>query len=438
MIVGLVNYLGCGFQTEDTQLGMLIAYLQNGLRVQQQQQVYFTEKETPPKKTVLDHSHTPWNTFTFTAIESFTKPSTGPYSVFTTGPAEPTVTHSSEDVNIASKSNAAITIFFYFYFLSKFFQKFFLRLWIVAMPVRPEDVDTGVFAAAQVEGRALLRAKDFVGAAAVFTAALAEAESAAKPFCPSHLSNPSPATEQQQPPQLQKAATKGAAAAAAAENSSQLLWSIEEAGASGTRLLLAKAWWCNGDSTRALSIIEELITKAESTTTTTTDANNGASIGSGSSSSSSLVPGSALHHEVYRTLAKLTLELVEQADGERLGGGGAEAAAAAAAAAAADVARRPTQQQLDAAVAACCLIAPALSAKGREGAFELSLIYEYKAKLHTAGCSCGSAAAAARNHPPCSCGKLLQVCILAFLLLLLLLLSLLLTYYVLPVGLKRG
>lgn len=50
MIVGLVNYLGCGFQTEDTQLGMLIAYLQNGLRVQQQQQVYFTEKETPPKK----------------------------------------------------------------------------------------------------------------------------------------------------------------------------------------------------------------------------------------------------------------------------------------------------------------------------------------------------------------------------------------------------
>lgn len=125
MIVGLVNYLGCGFQTEDTQLGMLIAYLQNGLRVQQQQQVYFTEKETPPKKTVLDHSHTPWNTFTFTAIESFTKPSTGPYSVFTTGPAEPTVTHSSEDVNIASKSNAAITIFFLFLFFVKVFSKVF-------------------------------------------------------------------------------------------------------------------------------------------------------------------------------------------------------------------------------------------------------------------------------------------------------------------------
>lgn len=69
-------------------------------------------ERNPPKKTVLDHPHTPWNTFTFTAIESFTKPSTGPYSVFTTGPAEPTVTHSSEDVNIASKSNAAITIFF--------------------------------------------------------------------------------------------------------------------------------------------------------------------------------------------------------------------------------------------------------------------------------------------------------------------------------------
>ena len=229
------------------------------------------------------------------------------------------------------------------------------------MPLQKWKMESGVFAAAQAKGRALMRAKDYAGAAAVFSASLiaAAADVTEGKAVESAQEGTSVATGNEPCQPTDREETKAAGGSA---QKSQLMWSVDEAGANGTRLLHAKAWWCAGETARALTIVEELIAMSVATGTP----------GDGTADSRAgncLEPGSALHHEVFRTLVKLTLELLV-----------AHAAAASTSTpTAADPATtptctapvKPTQGQLDAALAACKLIAPSLLAKGREGTFEL-------------------------------------------------------------------
>lgn len=235
-----------------------------------------------------------------------------------------------------------------------------------------------MFAAAQAKGRALMRAKDYAGAAAVFSASLiARAADVTEGQAVESVQEGTSVTTGDEPCQPTDGEEKKAAGGSAQK--SQLMWSVDEAGANGTRLLHAKAWWCAGETARALTIVEELIAMSVATGTP----------GDGTAAARAgncLEPGSALHHEVFRTLVKLTLELLV-----------AHAAAAnTSTPTAADSSNtptctapvKPTQGQLDAALAACKLIAPSLLAKGREGTFELvrSTYAPKQANPATSGC----------------------------------------------------